>query len=1201
MKASTKITLIFFAIIGLVLMCPHPVFADSSGGNDGGTGPSGDCKSKGNCISGATFVYYSQDDSKFPRCSGYEGVARLESTYAGTATGGKANKPTGNSRPFQDVINGTTYKGSHGYYSSWSAADNDFNSWDIDGGHLSDHPDWTYFCVRPNNPATLTYDANGGSGAPSSETCYIIGTQCKDQITISSTKPTRNGYTFAGWADSSSSSTVSWVGGNKIGPLTGDKTIYAVWLKNLTAHSKSSVSNSIGTKSATEGNTDTLISYGGSRNDSGQNTKSYDYYFVHQLKLKGDSSRAVTLTYTIERSTNGGSTWSTIASNNTVNVNGDNTYVEVRGYSASKSTFSLTQGQTSDTVCERITYTSTQYTFPVNSTTGTANNASATSTICTRIIRRSPTTISIDGNADLYVDAINDAHKNPTDIVYSTDSTRNFTYSLNITAPAGRTLGTTYTIERLTYGYGDTKDWSKGASVAGKTNISVNAPISGITDTFNVTIDEGTTKTVCERTILNPYRYEVHYRAGDTEVEDGSPDPLAGQTIVGEQCITIGRPKLEVLDDGEITVYSESSGSLDDSSQTGGYSDSQGAWLMKTDKADITFTHKLWREAEKHTGDGTNQATVTSPAEDVSVEYRLADPNTTFDATSIKTIPSGSNYTSLPKHTIATNTKNSKYSFSSNRTEPLFYTNTEASADVVGQKESKCQSIDYLSDKYTLRGQYWTVNGAIYDGNPYLQGVEAPVSKGTVGKSAQGCVNVIRPWNFRASSLTSVGDYSKPIVSGSTNNSVSFNLHVNKDKSDYLITDIPNATVRFISFVVSGEAAKNTNYQGNISSASDPCSFYQAQTGAACSALEERSNQNLGPAGATGKKKYGDAAYGNSGYDVSLNKNDIVAPKLETDQKYCIAVGVQPADSGDGFTMGTNWAISDATCFNIGKYPNFQAWGGSIFTNGGTKTSITKTTALANTQKIFGSWSDFAIIANKTISKTASGATLISGYNFSNYSNCTASPLSIANANCSGSNVSIPDLGGASITVDTENFKQKFQERYLTDPANYNVVTTIDADSLRSGRSPLILYNPNGDIYITTDIRFGNSSRSYGNANVPQVIVYAKNGNIFVDQNVDYLDAWLIADKVLNTCVDGSRTTPPLSATVCDKTLVINGPVVASQVLFNRTANADAFHDTLPDYAELVNLNSAVYLFSANEASGSQPVTTYIQKLPPRY
>ena len=41
---------------------------------------------------------------------------------------------------------------------------------------------------------TLTYDANGGSGAPSSQTC-TYGTAA----TLSSTKPTRTGYTFKYW------------------------------------------------------------------------------------------------------------------------------------------------------------------------------------------------------------------------------------------------------------------------------------------------------------------------------------------------------------------------------------------------------------------------------------------------------------------------------------------------------------------------------------------------------------------------------------------------------------------------------------------------------------------------------------------------------------------------------------------------------------------------------------------------------------------------------------------------------------------------------------------------------------------------------------------------------------------------------------------------------------------------------------------
>ena len=70
---------------------------------------------------------------------------------------------------------------------------------------------------------TLTYDANGGSGAPAAQT----GTS----VTVSTTKPTRSGYNFGGWAASASATKPSndYARGKTI-TLTANKTIYAVWL-----------------------------------------------------------------------------------------------------------------------------------------------------------------------------------------------------------------------------------------------------------------------------------------------------------------------------------------------------------------------------------------------------------------------------------------------------------------------------------------------------------------------------------------------------------------------------------------------------------------------------------------------------------------------------------------------------------------------------------------------------------------------------------------------------------------------------------------------------------------------------------------------------------------------------------------------------------------------------------------------------------
>ena len=75
-------------------------------------------------------------------------------------------------------------------------------------------PAWTSYTVK--------YNANGGSGAPSSQTKW------KDQtLTLSTTKPTRTGYTFQGWATSASGGVVYKSGASYT--ANASVTLYAVW------------------------------------------------------------------------------------------------------------------------------------------------------------------------------------------------------------------------------------------------------------------------------------------------------------------------------------------------------------------------------------------------------------------------------------------------------------------------------------------------------------------------------------------------------------------------------------------------------------------------------------------------------------------------------------------------------------------------------------------------------------------------------------------------------------------------------------------------------------------------------------------------------------------------------------------------------------------------------------------------------------
>ena len=78
----------------------------------------------------------------------------------------------------------------------------------------------------------LHYNANGGTGVPDSQTYtaeQLTVTQVK--FTIRNQIPTKDGYTFKGWADSAAATTAQYQPGGKIAVNHADspKTIYAVW------------------------------------------------------------------------------------------------------------------------------------------------------------------------------------------------------------------------------------------------------------------------------------------------------------------------------------------------------------------------------------------------------------------------------------------------------------------------------------------------------------------------------------------------------------------------------------------------------------------------------------------------------------------------------------------------------------------------------------------------------------------------------------------------------------------------------------------------------------------------------------------------------------------------------------------------------------------------------------------------------------
>lgn len=79
----------------------------------------------------------------------------------------------------------------------------------------------------PTVTFTITYNANGGTGIPSPQT-----KESGKALTLSSTKPTRLGYTFLGWATSASASNAQYNAGSSF-TVDANTTLYAVWRKDV--------------------------------------------------------------------------------------------------------------------------------------------------------------------------------------------------------------------------------------------------------------------------------------------------------------------------------------------------------------------------------------------------------------------------------------------------------------------------------------------------------------------------------------------------------------------------------------------------------------------------------------------------------------------------------------------------------------------------------------------------------------------------------------------------------------------------------------------------------------------------------------------------------------------------------------------------------------------------------------------------------
>ena len=146
---------------------------------------------------------------------------------------------------------------------------------DYSGAYTSWIDDGYYINLSESRSLVIDYNANGGSGAPSNT--YFYGST--EDVVLSSTKPTRAGYTFLGWSTSGAATTATYSAGQNIGTRTSSLALFAVWkINSYTVTCQDRVGSASGTllgtktKSYTYGSSVSGASFGSST--------TYDAYYT---------------------------------------------------------------------------------------------------------------------------------------------------------------------------------------------------------------------------------------------------------------------------------------------------------------------------------------------------------------------------------------------------------------------------------------------------------------------------------------------------------------------------------------------------------------------------------------------------------------------------------------------------------------------------------------------------------------------------------------------------------------------------------------------------------------------------------------------------------------------------------------------------------------------------------------------------------
>ena len=178
---------------------------------------------QGATSSGTKKVYYQYNTTK--TINGTTCFYYTNSSLTTCLSGGyNINKPSKTGYSFKGYYTSTNGSGTNYVNSSGTFINNAYKT----------IGDKTLYANWQANTYTITYNANGGSGAPSSQS-YTYDPNNDTVFYLSSTTPSRSGYTFLGWSLSSTATSASYSAGQRWGTHNANNyTLYAIWKKTVT-------------------------------------------------------------------------------------------------------------------------------------------------------------------------------------------------------------------------------------------------------------------------------------------------------------------------------------------------------------------------------------------------------------------------------------------------------------------------------------------------------------------------------------------------------------------------------------------------------------------------------------------------------------------------------------------------------------------------------------------------------------------------------------------------------------------------------------------------------------------------------------------------------------------------------------------------------------------------------------------------------